>query len=164
MSPQGLVVVVLHRHKPNRRLTNVYMHSLSRCPVAKSNKRRILCAIMCSVWVVSAMLHTCARAQISAPHTSHCRALDIVLWRQLPRAPPPSRPPYLPRATEPAHTAVRRAGRRVAASLPRPPSRAGHHSVIIAFAEQPPASGCRRHALLGMHVEHIGVLEFSTIL
>jgi hypothetical protein len=26
------------------------------------------------------------------------------------------------------------------------PVRAGHHSVIIAFAEQPPARGCRRHA------------------
>ncbi len=57
------------------------------------------------------------------PHRS-CRALDIELRRQLPRQLPSAPSPYptslCPRAAEPARTAVRRAGRRGAATLPAP--------------------------------------------
>ncbi len=58
-----------------------------------------------------------------------CRALDIALRRQLSCPPHPTPAPPSACAAEPARTAVRRAGRRVAAS-PATPSRAGRSPII----------------------------------
>ena len=66
------------------------------------------------------------------PHRSCRRAPDVALRRQLLRDPYPAPTHTLrPRRAGPTRTAVRRAGRRVAATIPAP-SRAGRRSVIIA--------------------------------